>query len=911
MHHSHSNATVPLTTSLVLIGGGHAHVHILKSLGMTSSRYNSVLQSHGIQVTLIAKDVMTPYSGMLPGYLAGFYGYDDIHLDLVKLCSFAASSNVDVRLIHSACCKITYDKVSNQKLVFCEDGRPPIRYDCLSIDVGCTPSGNYVNTATASASVSASSATGAKADSDDSNYNKHAVIPVKPIASFADRYNGMLNHIQTHANIYSNKCKFTLAVVGGGAGGVEVCLSAHRRLQDIFQSDHKTNNGATNRFRVMLLTKGNVILPGHNPRVQSIFQRIFDERGIDIHYGADVISSTILNNNSNTPKNNNHNPYPESQFQYSSTSTFRDEITFHACLWCTSAGAASWLSQATPFETDENGFLLTNDHLQCLNHPGVFAAGDCANIINHVRPKAGVFAVRAGPPLLENIMRYLTIRSLVSYKPQTDFLSLISTGEKYAVASRGNLIALEGAYLWKLKDFIDQQWMKRYKEFPDMSQSDTNYSNSVAHIPPSIQSKGSDVISAFTAAAMRCGGCGAKVGASTVSRVLASIQNRTNNYYGNDPNSTSSFSTQFTIEYDDAAIIPITKDDINGCMIHTVDYFRSFISDPFIFGKIAAVHALSDCHAMGATAKTALAVAVVPYAAVEEMTEETLTLMLSGASDMLNAEKCALVGGHTCEGSELALGFAINGFVSNSERVLRKRGGRIGDIVVLTKPIGTGALFAANMRAKGDSLAMHVSEALSSMIQSNITASNIAMQMNRSSRDYNAIRACTDVTGFGLMGHLLEMLLANDDDNSNSQVNRKSELDMDCIGCNLYIDQIPFLKGGIEASRMQIYSSLQRENYRNRRAIFNHVEAMKKFPLQYPLLFDPQTAGGLLFFVDPSKANKFIHTLKESGVSCAAAIGMLTPYVHDNKMIDNYSGSVCVTGSKNRTMSRIVIDSSS
>jgi selenide,water dikinase len=203
------------------------------------------------------------------------------------------------------------------------------------------------------------------------------------------------------------------------------------------------------------------------------------------------------------------------------------------------------------------------------------------------------------------------------------------------------------------------------------------------------------------------------------------------------------------IEHDDAAVIHIEKGDAGGgMMIHTIYFFRSFIDDPFVFGKIAAAHALSDCHAMGAIARTALALAVVPYSAVEDITEETLTSMLSGASDVLNAEQCALVGGHTCEGSELALGFAVNGFISNPSKIFRKRGGRIGDAIVLTKPLGTGALFAANMRAKGRSLAIHVSEALQSMSQSNVTASRIELNYNNHIHMHG-----TDVTEFGLIGH--------------------------------------------------------------------------------------------------------------------------------------------------------------
>ena len=184
-------------------------------------------------------------------------------------------------------------------------------------------------------------------------------------------------------------------------------------------------------------------------------------------------------------------------------------------------------------------------------------------------------------------------------------------------------------------------------------------------------------------------------------------------------------------------------------VVQSVDHFRAFIDDPFVFGEIAAAHALSDLHAMGARPWTALAIAAVPYASGEKMRTE-LADMLQGASRVLAADGCALVGGHSGEAEEAALGFAVTG-LADPGKLLRKAGLRPGDVLVLTKPLGTGIVLAAHM--KGLARAPWLQAALASMRASNAAASRVL-------REFGAV-ACTDVTGFGLVGHLFEMLRAS------------------------------------------------------------------------------------------------------------------------------------------------------
>lgn len=470
---------------------------------------------------------------------------------------------------------------------------------------------------------------------------------------------------------------------------------------------------------------------------------------------------------------------------------------------------------------------------------------------------------------------------MTSHTPQKEFLGLISTGDKYAVASRGPH-ALEGDFLWRLKDEIDVGWMSMYKVLPSMEDDSIDVTVNTQKIPSILQNKSKEnLLAAFMEAPMRCGGCGSKVGSHTLTRVLEAIYKRK---VCKAIKQGSNVKELKKIDPDDAAIIMLPTS--GGAMVQTVDFFRSFISDPFVFGKIAAVHALSDCHAMGADAHTALALAVINFSANESITESTLIHMLSGANDIFENENCNLSGGHTCEGSEQALGFSITGFVQNPSHLLRKRGGKIGDKIILTKPIGTGALFAAEMRAKchGE----NVQEALESMMISNCVASRIARQFIG-----KGVHACTDVTGFGLAGHLLEMLIANDTVNE----------DLDSIAAIIDLSLVPFFKGAIEAASNGIFSSLFRENFRSRRAVQNHEEAVVSSPIKYPLIFDPQTAGGLLLFVSPNVCEELLSCLRQNGnINSASIIGELTAYEHTNQSIN------CeLNGSCTPTNERIII----
>ncbi len=736
-----------IVKDLVFIGGGHSHVAVLKSFGMKPVP--------GVRLTLIARDVHTPYSGMLPGYVAGHYKFDEAHIDLRPLCQFASA-----RLFHDSAIRIDSEK----KQVVCAN-RPPVSYDLLSINIGSRPE--------------ISSVPGAA----------EFTTPVKPINRFVDRWHMMLDRVLNQSGPHR------IAVVGSGAAGVEILLAIQFRLQRELAALKRQ----AEQLEFHLISKTSRILATFPQGVSQRFRRILQQRGVQVHCNNEAIAVTpdVLTLNDGR------------------------KLEFDEILWVTGASAPEWLREST-LDVDDNGFILANDKLQSTSHSDIFGAGDIVHVINHPRPKAGVFAVRQGKPLTVNLRRALLNQPLKPFSPQKTLLALISTGDKYAIAVKAG-VHFEGSKLWVWKDWIDRRFMQKFSELPEMSaDEESNIDRGLAD---------DDTLREISAIAMRCGGCGAKVGANVLSRAIADLKPATRD--------------DILIglhEPDDAAVVEIPEGKV---MVHTVDYFRSFIDDPYLFGQIAANHSLSDIFAMGAEAQSALAIATVPFG-IESKVEDTLRQLMAGALQVLNDSNTALVGGHTSEGAELALGFSVNGF-ADRVHILRKGGMQAGDVLILTKALGTGTLFAADMQQKAKG--RWIEAALDSMLLSNRVSAEILYRHNAT--------ACTDITGFGLLGHMVEMI-------------RPSAVDVE-----IELPALPLIDGALQTVAMGILSSLQPANVRLRRAIANQSEAIKS-PL-YPLVFDPQTSGGLLASIPVEKAVECLSVLHDSGYAHAAIIGRVKP----------------------------------
>ena len=733
----------PIIKDLVLVGGGHSHVAVLKKFGMNPMP--------GVRITLITRDVHTPYSGMLPGYIAGHYDFDSVHVDLRPLVQFCGG-----RLFHDEVIGLDF----KNKRVVCKN-RPPVIFDLLSINIGSSPENMLVPGA------------------------KEFTVPVKPISRFLNHWNVLLERILEQ----STPCR--IGIVGGGAGGVEILLAIQFKLQQALRQ----KGLGVKKLEFYLISKSERILPGFSPRVSKKFERILKARAVKLFCGIEV--KEVIND----------------RLVLSNAEVLQlDEI-----LWVTGASAPNWIKD-TGLKITNHGFISVANTLQSVSHSNVFATGDIADVRNFLRPKAGVFAVRQGAPLFKNLCRVLQNKSPKPYYPQKSSLALISTGDKFAIAAR-SFFELEGGIIWKWKDWIDRRWMKKYSSFPEMKEKKQN--NEISLVTEIGQLKEISTI------AMRCGGCGAKVGANALNRALEELK---------------PFSRDEILiglhEPDDAAVVEVKND---CAIVHSVDYFRSFIDDPYIFGKVAANHSLSDIFAMGAEAQSALAIATVPYG-IESKVEDTIKQMMSGALQILNEAKTSLVGGHTSEGAELALGFSVNGIISRN-KILRKGGMLPGDILILTKGLGTGTLFAADMQKKAKG--RWIKGALDSMIQSN----RIAADCLHSS----GATACTDITGFGLLGHLVEMI-------------RPSNVDVE-----LNMTSLPILDGAMETISMGVMSTLQPSNLRLRRAVQNIEDVQKN--LLYPLIFDPQTSGGLLASIPQARAEECLKKLKAEGYVASSIIG--------------------------------------
>jgi selenide,water dikinase len=622
------------------------------------------------------------------------------------------------------------------------------------------------------------------------------VVSVKPIARFNQRWLSLLQRV------CSEDRSWTLAVVGAGAGGVEMALAMQWRLHEALRWQGRD----LARLRIEIFAAGGTILPTHNRRVRAIFADALRSRCITVH-----LNTAIRDQDAHCLVAHDGRRFPV------------DET-----LWVTQAGGPEWLRD-TGLALDAQGFVRVDDSLRSLTDPMIFAAGDVTAFDARPLEKAGVFAVRMGPPLAANLRAVLLGRTPSPWRPQRHWLALISTGDRHAVASRGP-IGFAGEWVWRWKDWIDRRFMRRFSDLPPMA---ANGSTSPSTQTGGIALEGEEARQALSALAMRCGGCGAKVGANVLSRALADLKpvQRSDIVLGLDAP-------------DDAAVVRVPA---GKAMVHTVDFFRAFIDDPYVFGEIAAVHALGDLYAMGAEPQSATAILTVPPG-LESKTEALLRQLMSGALAALNAAGCALVGGHTGEGRELALGFALNGLIDASLHAMtRKSGLRPGDRLILTKPIGTGTLFAAHGRASARG--RWISAALDSMRQSGGEAARLL-------RAHGAA-ACTDVTGFGLLGHLVEMT-------------RPSAVDVE-----LDLAAIPVLDGAIECVQAGLVSSLQPDNLRLRRALRNGADFAAD--PRHTLLFDPQTAGGLLAGVPADQAETCVHVLRQAGFAHAAIIGEVLP----------------------------------
>ncbi|MEM7731619.1 MAG: selenide, water dikinase SelD [Pseudomonadota bacterium] len=450
------------------------------------------------------------------------------------------------------------------------------------------------------------------------------------------------------------------------------------------------------------------------------------------------------------------------------------------------AGAKPHAWLAATGLANEAGFIPVDTRLRSPN-PRVFAVGDCADMTASPRSKAGVFAVRQAPVLFDNLRAALSSGTgLREYVPQKDYLKLISLGEKSALAERFG-VTVSGPLLWRWKDGIDSAFM-------------TQFQTPMAAPSPALpwpRAKGARIDKPL------CGGCGAKIGMPALARALG----------------------RGDAVGDDAGIL-------EGGQVVSTDHLRAMMLDPVTLTRVAAIHALGDIWAMGAAPQAALTSVVLPRQSAP-MAARSLAEIHAAARDIMEHAGAEIVGGHSTIGAEMTIGFTVTGLCTTKPITLA--GARAGDDLVITKPIGSGVIMAAEMMAEAEGA--DVAAALTSMTQSqSLAAAHLAQA-----------HAMTDVTGFGLMGHLMNLAQSSG------------------VGAEIALDAVPLMAGALALSSRGTRSSLYAQN----RAGFDHVPDTD----HHALLFDPQTAGGLLAAIPD--ADPIVKALQADGCQ-AAVIGKIT-----------------------------------
>ncbi|MFN2594715.1 MAG: selenide, water dikinase SelD [Actinomycetota bacterium] len=321
------------------------------------------------------------------------------------------------------------------------------------------------------------------------------------------------------------------------------------------------------------------------------------------------------------------------------------------------------------------------------------------------------------------------------------------------------------------------------------------------------------------------GGCACKLGISELSEILGYVKTGTS-----DPRLLVGLETP-----DDAAVYELSP---GVAMVQTVDFFTPIVDDPFAWGRIAAANALSDLYAMGARPVTALNLVAWPRALGFELLGE----VLAGGASACDEAGASIVGGHSIDDPEPKFGLAVTGVVAPRE-VVRAAGAAAGCDLVLTKPLGTGIVSSAIK--EGKARREHIESAVASMSALNDAAST-AMQET-------GVQAATDVTGFGLVGHMVDML-------------------RDDLSANLDFDAIPLLPGALDLAAAGVLPGGTRRNIENMK---HRVRADRLDEAKFALLFDAQTSGGLLIALDPGRTEELLDDLKGSGVDNASVIGRL------------------------------------
>ena len=594
-------------------------------------------------------------------------------------------------------------------------------------------------------------------------------LNLKPFHSFVSNFESWI------ASLDLGKKHLRIGVVGGGIASIEIILAVKKRLET--KLTHITNHP---KLDIFFLTKEESPFSSLNTQLKKHCLKVISENNITVVSGflaSKIDTNYVLDRNGNS---------------------------FYLDLGIIATGPSPqpW-ADISGLSLCKNGYVRIKDNLTCEQYENIFVTGDAASLSKHPDlPKSGLTAVRQGQVLVRNIQKKLNQEPLVSYKPQFLRLSLIGTTNDNAIATYGQL-AFRGSIFWHLKNFIDLNFIKKFKSFKKMDNKVNLETN------PQIE---------------RCGGCGSKIGSNILRSILDEFKKD------------KVFSNIDSMD-EDAGFSISYSDKLN---LHTIDGFRQLIDDPYDMGVITAHHSVSDITAMGGVPKTALALVGIPIND-EKLMKNDLRLALRGLLSGLKTYSVNIIGGHTNEAESTSLALAINGVV-NEERIIKKNNIKLNDRIILTQPIGTGVIFAGLMdgHTKGRWLNQVISEIKE-------RKDNLAGLITKFAT------GCTDVTGFGLVGHLVEMT-------KNSP-----------YGITINLDKIPFFEGAEEMSAKKVRSSLFPQNI----SVPHEVDKDIRDDPRFELCFDPQTAGGFLLSIEADKANLCVDALHSLGYGRCCEIGMV------------------------------------
>lgn len=699
---------------IILAGGGHSHALVLRKWAM-----NTRLRPEGT-ITLIDRNSITLYSGMLPGLIAGHYKKNDLSIDLRAWSARAGVAFIMAEIVG----------VDLRRNLILLDGRPPIYFSILSLDIGSET--KYLNQYSKSEELKKSTS-------------------IKPFLISLDF---IQNEDEKSLSIKSSAFR----VIGSGLAAIEVVFALRRRW------------------------------PLRRLEIQADISKI-----------APPLRQGLANSKVKIIP--------------------RKESIVNSALLCTGNETPHWIKE-TDLKLSTCGRVITYKTLQSIEYPYVFAVGDCAIVKDNFRPASGVWAVRSANILGANLARFSKHSKLLHWTPQKNALQLIgglSRKKSHSVAWAiwGKWIFGPSHFIWKIKQSIDQRFMKKF------------------HIAP-LNMNTSELINTH----MACRGCAAKLPSEPLQNALriAGLDN-------------------LASYPQDASLVPSSGSSER--FFQSIDGFPSLVSDPWLNGRLTAFHACSDLWATGIYVSSAQALITLP-AIHESVQQELLIQSLSGINSALAAQGAKLIGGHTLEARSdspqpsslgLQIGLTVNGALSLNSQPWMKSGLQSGDDLMISRGLGSGVIFAAAMLGQASP------EDLDSMLNQLNSSQHTLLANLVGKKDESTglplVHACTDITGFGLLGHLEEMLLA-----SNYQ---RLALGLAPLSIRLDARFIPSFNGALSLFKRGFSSTLAPSNRRAWRLLSHQnklanihlelngiVKDSEKYQGIMELIVDPQTCGPLV-----------------------------------------------------------------